>query len=193
MAEHKIGGLLSSTILPKKEVWMVFAGMINQDSVRSIFSMFSTATQDGFTDIHCLFQSSGGVVGDGVALYNFFKTMPITVRLYNVGSICSIGVIAYLGAPNRVAAQSSTFMIHRAQSAALSLTSERMTAAANSLVIDDARMEAILKAEIALPETHWETHKVADLWLDAEEGLDAGLITEIAPFAPPKGERIFFI
>ncbi|MDB5524869.1 MAG: peptidase [Rhizobium sp.] len=193
MTEIVSGGLLSGVMPAQKETWVLFAGVVTQDTLRSFFTMFSNATQQGYTLVHCLFQSTGGTVSDGIALYNFFRNLPIEVRLYNVGAICSAGVIAYLGAQRRIAAENSAFMIHRTQSAPLSLTSERMSAAANSLILDDARTEAILKAETTLATKHWETHKVADLWFDASEAKTVGIVTEIATFAPRKGEPIFFI
>jgi ATP-dependent Clp protease, protease subunit len=58
-------------------------------------------------------QTTGGNVQDGVCLYNYFRTLPVDLSVYNVGSISSAGVIAYLGAKNRKAATLATFMIHR--------------------------------------------------------------------------------
>jgi ATP-dependent protease ClpP protease subunit len=51
--------------------------------------------------VHALFQSAGGYVEDGVFFYNFLRSIPIELTLYNVGQISSAGVIAYLRARNR--------------------------------------------------------------------------------------------
>jgi ATP-dependent protease ClpP protease subunit len=44
-----------------------------------------------------------------------------------------------------------------------------------------------------LPDNLWDVHKVTDLWLSAEEAVKYGLATEIADFAPPKGEQLFYL
>ena len=47
--------------------------------------------------VHLLFQSNGGTVGDGLCLYNFFRSLPISLTFYNTGSVASVAAIAYLG------------------------------------------------------------------------------------------------
>src|SRR5215217_2667776 len=51
--------------------------------------------------VHMLFQSNGGTVCDGVCLYNFFRSLPISLTLYNTGSVAPVAVVAYLGAHER--------------------------------------------------------------------------------------------
>jgi hypothetical protein len=50
-----------------------------------------------------------------------------------------------------------------------------------------------LRDHVKLDEGQWATHKVADLWLSAEEGAKTGLVTEIADFGPPKGTQLFYV
>jgi ATP-dependent protease ClpP protease subunit len=70
---------------------------------------------------------------------------------------------------------------------------DRLQAAANTAILDDQRIEAILHSHIALPQEKWEVHNVADLWLSADEALGAKLATEIDEFAPQKGEQLFYL
>lgn len=152
----------------------------------------AVATGNGVTHCHIAFQSSGGSVPDGVALYNIFKTFPIPLTLYNIGSVSSAGVLAYLGALDRAASSLSTFMIHRTMSPAFGMTSERLRAAVRSVEIDDGRTEEILKA-VSLTQEHREIHKIADLWLTSDEAKTVGLVTRIAEFGPPKGTQMFYL
>jgi ATP-dependent protease ClpP protease subunit len=39
----------------------------------------------GVNHLHLMFQTTGGDIGDGIALYNLFRALPITISLYNVG------------------------------------------------------------------------------------------------------------
>jgi ATP-dependent protease ClpP protease subunit len=61
---------------------------------------------------HLFFQSSGGSVGDGIALYNYFKTLTLDLTIYNPGSVCSIATIAYLGAKRRKTSANAIFTVH---------------------------------------------------------------------------------
>lgn len=177
---------------PPKPAYAVFAGVIDQLAVGRFFGAMSGATQQGYTELHLLFQTIGGTVGDGICLYNFFKSFPLPLTAYNSGSVQSAGVISYLGASVRKTSASANFMIHRTTAPTIQATAERLTSIAGSVVADDERMEAILKARIKLTDDQWAVHRVADLWLSAEEAKTAG-ITEIGDFTPPKGIQIFNI
>jgi ATP-dependent Clp protease protease subunit len=65
------------------------------------------ATQGGVTELHLLIQSSGGMVGDGISLYNFFRSLPLDLHVYNTGTVASIAAIAFLGAKRRYTSANS--------------------------------------------------------------------------------------
>jgi ATP-dependent Clp protease protease subunit len=97
---------------PPTEAYAMFSGEINQDTTRKIFDSVTAASAQGFSQVHLLFQSYGGFVGDGISLYNFFKTLPLELTIYNTGAIHSIAAIAYLGARKGKASARAAFMIH---------------------------------------------------------------------------------
>ena len=179
---------------PSNEVYGVFAGPIDQSAVGRIANAAAISSSNGVTHVHLAFQSSGGTVGDGVALYNLFRAFPIPLTLYNIGSVASAGVLAYLGAPNRLANPHASFMIHRTTSPPIGVTSDRLHAMIQSVVLDDARIEAIFKeAKLKITPEQRDIHRVADLWLSADEAIKAALATGIGEFAPPKGTQLFFV
>jgi hypothetical protein len=66
------------------EIYAVFSDNINQASVQRVFNAFAFGTANKIQHVHLLFQSCGGFVGDGICLYNFFKSLPIDrIRLGN--------------------------------------------------------------------------------------------------------------
>jgi ATP-dependent Clp protease, protease subunit len=176
----------------QEDIYGVFAGFIDQLAVQKFFNNGVVAINRGAKRAHLLIQSNGGVIGDGVALYNFLRNIPIEVIAYNMGAVQSIGVIAFLGAKKRKATKTATFMIHRSQfSGSVPAKSEQLQAVTESLTIDDARMRDILRANIVMPEDKWSVHAHADLFLTAQQALEYKLIDEIAEFAPPLGATIF--
>jgi len=74
-------------------VYATFAGPIDQQTLPRIFQNFAGATQRGVRELHLLFQSTGGVVGDGISLYNYIRTLPLDLHIYNTGAVHSIAVL----------------------------------------------------------------------------------------------------
>ena len=179
---------------PDKEVYGIFAGPIDQAAINRISNGIAVASSNSVTHIHMAFHTLGGDAGAGVALFNLLRAATMPTTLYNFGTVASAGVTAFLGASNRVASIHANFMIHRVVSPALAATSERLNAMARSVVLDDARTEAIfVEAKLKISAEQRAVHNAADLWLSADEALAANLITEIKEFAPPKGVQLFFL
>jgi len=147
----------------------------------------------GVRHVHLLFQTAGGFVGDGVALYNYFKALPIELTIYNSGAVASIGVIAYLGAKTRNASKYSAFMIHRTQRNPASVTANMLKSLAESAALDDQRTEAILREHLKLPADKWNDFDHYDLSFTAEESVKIGIAHQIAEFLPPVGTQVFNI
>src|SRR5713101_5441023 len=124
------------------EVYAVYCGGIDQAGAQKIVHSLTAAIGANVKHIHVLFQSAGGYVGDGVFLYNFFRTIPIQLTLYNVGQVSSAGVIAYLGAKGRKTSPRATFMFHRSTNSPQFATATKLEKIAKSLILDDERTES---------------------------------------------------
>jgi ATP-dependent Clp protease, protease subunit len=162
--------------------------------VARIANAAAITASNNVTHFHLAFQTSGGTVSDGVALYNLFRAIQTPLTLYNIGSVASAGVTAYLGAISRVVSSHGSFMIHKTASPPFGATSERLQAMTKSVIIDDSRMEAIYAAaKLNISKEQREIHRYTDLWLSADEAVTAGLATGIKEFFPPKGAQLFFL
>lgn len=181
----------SSTTTPLPDVFAIFCGAINEDSVKKLLGCLTTATVKN-QDVHLLFQSSGGSVGDGICLYNFFKSLPIGLTVYNVGSISSIAVVAFLGAKRRVTSSRAVFMIHRTVMNGAGHPLTVMRGITKSLTLDDERSESILKDQIILPvDQKWSDLDDYDFWFSGKEAVDIGLAHEIGEFFPPPRNPVY--
>jgi ATP-dependent Clp protease protease subunit len=175
------------------DVYAFFFSEISQLTSKNLMNGLATATREpGVTGVHLLFQSAGGFVGDGVALYNFFKHFPLELSLYNTGTVGSSAVIAYLGAKRRVVSRTATFMIHRSTAPPTTIpTAEKLKAAVSALRIDDERTEAILRERLKIPKRKWSDLRHKEFWFTAKDAIANGLATEIGDFVPPRGVRIY--
>ena len=175
------------------EVWATFAGPIDQAAVQRILAGLATASLNKVTHLHFLFQSFGGVVGDGICLHNVFHALPFDLTLYNAGSVQSIAVIAYLGAKKRKVSTHATFGIHRSTGGNQPATAAQLKAVAETLRLDDGRTEAILRRHLTLSDTEWQDLDHVDVHFSAPRAVEIGLADEIAEFAPPFGSQLYSI
>jgi ATP-dependent Clp protease, protease subunit len=171
----------------------MFCGGIDQASAQKFVASLAIASHGQVKHIHLLFQSAGGYVGDGVFLYNLFRSIPIELTFYNVGQISSAGVVSYLGAKNRRTSKTATCMLHRSTNSPQFATAAKLEHAAKSLVLDDQRTETIVRSHVNLPPKVWTRLKHHDIYLSGEEAIAAGIADGIADFAPPFGTQVFNI
>ena len=173
------------------EIYAVFNGPLDQEAVTRIFNGLTAASTNGVKQFHLLFQSQGGGIGESIALYNLFRALPFDLTLYNTGTIASGATIAYLGAKKRKASTHALFMIHRTQTTTQFASTQTIKSLADSAVINDQRTEAILRQHITMPREKWSQFDYRDIFLTAEEAVQAGISDEISEFSPPAGARIF--
>jgi ATP-dependent Clp protease protease subunit len=183
---------MAATPQPPPLVFGVFSGGINTETTRNIINNLNVATTGAVKEVHLMFHSTGGFVGDGVCLYNYFKSFPISLTLYNPGVVASIGVIAYLGAKHRKTSAHAVFMIHRTQcNIPQGTPASRAKTIVDAAILDDKRTETILREKLVLPEEKWRSFDNDNLHFSAEEAVRYGIADEIADFSPPPGTHIW--
>ncbi|QAU34933.1 ATP-dependent Clp protease proteolytic subunit [Janthinobacterium sp. 17J80-10] len=179
---------------PETVLYATLAGRVDEAMVQRLFSQMATAVSCGVQELHLMIQSTGGIINDGISVYNYLRSLPLEITTYNTGTVQSIAVSIFLAAKKRKASLFATFMIHKATFYAASpTTSVQLSAATQSLMVDDDRIERILKQYIRMPEEKWEVHRYVDLFITAEEALVFGVIDEIADFKPPPGAKLINI
>ncbi len=173
------------------EIYATIAGSVDADMVRRVFQAGAIAVNARVQKLHLLIQSTGGFVGDGVALYNYLRNLPIEITTYNAGSVMSIAVLIYLAGKIRNISKAATFMVHKSVfTFSAPATAGLLQVTAEGLLTDDARSEAILREHMNLPLEKWRTHERGPLTLTAEESVQFGLAHAIADWAPPSGGPI---
>ncbi len=174
-----------------QEVYAVFCGGIEQLTAQKIVSGLAGAMARKAQHVHVLFQTAGGYVGDGVFLYNFFRTIPIELTLYNGGQISSAGVIAYLGARSRKTSPNATFMIHRSTNSPQFATAAKLNHLAKSLILDDERSEKIIRDHVKLPPELSAHLEHRDVYLSGQEAVNYGIADATGEFSPPPGTQVY--
>jgi ATP-dependent protease ClpP protease subunit len=171
----------------------VFTGTIDQNSLHKFQNTFAQVSQQQNAPnkhLHLLFQSTGGTIGDGIAMYYFIKNAPMGITIYNQGQLSSMATLAFLGASERIVSQHGTFMLHANRSGPVSLPSHHLKESLRGLEIDDDRVSAIYRSHLELPEDEWKRAGVGEFWLTADDAIKARLTTQIGDFVPPKGMQL---
>ena len=171
-----------------KEAWFTLSGDVNSDMVHRVFEAVGHMTEDGIETAHVLVQSNGGYVSDGLCLYNFMANSPVEFVMYNGGAVASIAVILYLAGTRRYASETARFMVHKSHATASpGSRPDALNIIVEGLRADDARTESILRKHVELTPEQWAIHQYSDLHLNSRDAKIAGMINEVADFAPPKG------
>lgn len=90
-----------------------FCGPITPKSYENLRNLVLTALcKESAEKITVMFSSEGGDLNSGFSAYNFFRGLPVPVKMVNVGSIESIAVLIYLAADERCVLESARFLLH---------------------------------------------------------------------------------
>lgn len=181
--------------IPASETWWgTLARPIDQETAHHVFGFCAEAIQRGVQTIHIAIQSSGGMVGDAVAIHNYLSSIPVKVITHNIGGVSSAAVMVFLAGAHRVATDTATFMIHKSSMPVPGgSTASQLGIIAETLSLEDGRIETILKRHVKLPAEKWELHHRSDVIITSQEAMKFELIHEIAQFAPPPGATMYNI
>lgn len=156
----------------------------------SLFGDGVTATDiksqlDGFGDVRNItvhINSPGGVVDEGIAIYNLLHHHPARITVEIDGIAASAAAFIAMAGDRILMAKNATMLLHAARTAAASGTAEDLRRRAEEIERADNRIIDIFVSRSG------QTREVIenlvgkeDTNLSAEEALALGLITEITP------------
>jgi ATP-dependent protease ClpP protease subunit len=174
-----------------ENVYGIFCGDINAQTTQKLVQNLTIASNIGVKNVHILFQSWGGFVGDGIFLYNMLRSFPVPVTLYNAGQVASAGVLAFLGARHRKTTKNAIFMIHKSQNAPHQpVTIYKLKGISKGLILDDARVDAIFR-NLSLPEEIWVDLASYDINIPGDDAITYGIADGIGEFSPPSDSKVF--
>jgi ATP-dependent protease ClpP protease subunit len=176
---------------PPENVYGVFCGDINAANTQKLVQNLTIASNLIVKNVHILFQSWGGFIGDGVFLYNLLKTFPVSITLYNAGQVSSAGVLAFLGGKHRKTTKNAMFMIHKSQAPQQAASLQQLQMMERNLILDDARIDTIFRENLRLPDVVWVQLVHHDINISGEDAIKYGIAQEIGEFSPPSDAKIF--
>jgi ATP-dependent Clp protease protease subunit len=126
--------------------------------------------------INIYINTPGGMVTQGLAIYDVSFLIKSPIRTVGVGEACSMGAILMLMGKERCSLKHSRFMVHQPSGGAYG------TAEDNRRTIEEMnRLEKVLYKIIKEKTTIKDVEETLlfDTWMDAEQALECGLINKI--------------
>ena len=128
-------------------------------------------------DLHI--NSPGGVVFDGVTIYNLIKQHPATVTTYIDGLAASIASVIALAGDKVIMAANALYMVHNPTGLAMG-TANDMRSLADVLDKIAGTMVGTYVSKTGQSEADIRAMLDAETWMTADEALEAGFIDEIS-------------
>jgi ATP-dependent protease ClpP protease subunit len=131
----------------------------------------------GQIDLHI--NSPGGLVFDGIAIYNLLKNHPANVTTYIDGLAASIASVIALAGNKVIMAENALFMIHKAAGMVVG-NSDDMRDFADKLDKVNGSIATTYTSKTKKDEKEINDLMAAETWFGADEALEMGFIDEIS-------------
>ena len=171
-------------------VYISFSAEINVATTEQLLGATFEQIAQGATEIYLLLSTPGGLVDQGVTLYNVLKGLPVPLTIHNVGNVDSIGNAVFLAGKRRVACPHSTFMFHGVGfdfPGPVRLEEKQLRETLGSVQASQRRIAGIVGDETSL-----EREEIDGLFLDAQTkdttfAKEKGIIHDVAHVNIPQG------
>lgn len=175
-----------------KDRVIFLGGPVMDDSANVIIAqMLFLANEDSKADVNFYINSPGGSITAGLAIYDTMQYLRCPVATYCIGQSASMGAVLLCGgaAGKRYILPNGRVLLHQP------LLSGIMEGAATDLSIEAQEIIRLRKRLYSIIASHSgqtpeKVHKDCDrnLWLEAEEAKQYGLIDKILDTMPEHGE-----
>ena len=176
----------------EKTAYYGFTGLIEPGSAARIASAFNTAVNNGCDEVYLCMSSTGGLVADGIYLYNYIRGLPVQTIIHNIGTVASIATAVYVAAEKRCCSEHGAFMIHPTEMPyQANMRAELLQHLLNSTLADDERTENILSQRTSIPAATLAARRFRDVHITPQKAVEFGLSHTLCEFALPDGNEIF--
>ena len=160
-----------------------FSHSVNGASAQTCIGMVGQwFREDPSKPITIIFNSPGGSVIDGLAVYDFItelRNQGATIETVTLGMAASMAGVLLQAGDNRVMGRNSVLLIHEVSSGAIGNISQLEDEVAFSKKLQDKLLDILADRSTLTKSQIKRRWKRKDWWLDAEEALELGFCDEI--------------
>lgn len=174
-------------------IYVSFSAEINPTTTESLIALLSQNASKGVRHAYLLLSTPGGMVMNGLNLYNVLRALPIKLTTHNVGNVDSIGNVIFLAGNPRYACPHSTFMFHGVglDIQNLRLEEKLLRETLDSILSDQARIGAIISERTRLTQNVIKRLFREARTKDATFAVEHGIVDEIRDVQIPQGAPIY--
>ena len=171
-----------------KDRIVFLGGMIDDDTANLVIAqMLFLSNEDNKNDIHFYINSPGGSISAGLAIFDTMQFVRCDVATYCVGQAASMGAVLLAGgkADKRFLLSNSRVLLHQPSIAGvLEGPATDLEIEAKEILRLRARLYKILAEHTGQSAEKIEKDCDRNLWLEAEEAINYGLVDRILQRAP---------
>ena len=171
-----------------KDRIIFLGGPVDDDSANLIIAqMLFLSNEDSKNDIHFYINSPGGSITAGLAIYDTMQFLRCDVATYCVGQAASMGAVLLAGgkADKRFLLANSRVLLHQPLiSGVLQGPATDLDIEAKEILRLRSRLYEILAKHTGQKPEKIEKDCDRNLWLEAEEAINYGLVDRILKKAP---------
>lgn len=169
---------------------IVFVGGPIDDGMANLVvaQMLFLSNEDSKADIHMYINSPGGSVSAGMAIYDTMQYVRCDVATYSIGLSASMGSVLLAGgaAGKRFCLPNSRILLHQPLiGGVLQATATDLSIEAKEIIRLRHRLYEIFQQHTGQPLARIEKDFDRNLWLDANESLEYGLVDKVLDAMPP--------
>lgn len=169
---------------------IVFVGGPIDDIMANLVvaQMLFLSNEDSKGDIHMYINSPGGSVSAGLAIYDTMQFVRCDVATYSMGLSASMGSVLLAGGTTgkRFALPNARILLHQPLiGGVMQATATDLSIEAKEIIRLRHRLYEIFQHHTGQPLPRIERDFDRNLWLDANESLEYGLIDKVLDSMPP--------
>jgi ATP-dependent Clp protease, protease subunit len=176
-----------------KVVYVSFSAEIIPHTTESLIATLANCVNGGVKEVHLLMSTPGGMVMNGINLYNFLRGLPLHLVTHNVGNVDSIGNAVFLAGDHRIACPHSTFMFHGVgfdTGPGLRCEEKFLRERLEGVLADQARIGAIIEERTSLSPEQVEPLFTEAQTKDSAYATSTGIVHEIRDVDIPEGATV---
>jgi len=177
------------------EAWIQFTATVNHLSQAKLMAILHEYQKMGVQKVHVLISTPGGMIINGMAMYNALMAMPYEVHTYNFGRIDSIGMMLHLAGetPNRHAVPNSAFLVHDVvwtQNTPGQFPIAKLKEMHDSMKADRENIASVIVDRTGLPMTTVKRLMMNGTTLHANDALAKNIVSDVVTVTIPAGAEV---
>lgn len=201
LLQQPFPGLIPQPVTPLSPTVVIrFFAPVNAVTAGQLMQTLDNCVRQGVSDVLLLISTQGGLVHEGVSLYNYIRGIKarVNVTTHNFGSVDSIGVALFAAGQTRRSVPQARFLIHRVTNTISStgqvvISEDQLKQALKSLQTDEQNIARIIATNSNRSVSQLLATMKAQPTLFPDVLKKWGLVHEIAEIDFPTGADLLTI